>query len=180
MFGFLKKKKQPEPDLEKLIEIADILSKNNPTLHTSMVYCLDETFAYSRQYAERYAQRGIDAEHCDRDTLCWIALADELESSGDLVSVDTACEAEDLRWSLSQLNLVKKMNLAVPEPKAEGFYGWLEEYRQFFWFEHGLVLCEFCMDSDDYELTILSKEQHLSVYNLALLAGHTIDEVEIP
>lgn len=177
MFGFLKKKKQPERDLEKLIEIADILSRNNPTLHDSMAYCLDETFAYSKQCAQRYGQRGIDPEHCDRDTLCWIALADELEAAGDLVGVDTTSEAEDLCWLLGQFRLVKEMGLTIPEPEADKLYDWLVEYKLFF-LEHGLVLCDFCMDSEDYHLVLVKKEQCETVFHLAQLAGQRITEVD--
>lgn len=69
------------------------------------------------------------------------------------------------------------MGLTIPEPEADKLYDWLVEYKLFF-LEHGLVLCDFCMDSDDYHLVLVKKEQCETVFHLAQLAGQRITEVD--
>lgn len=106
MFGFFKKKKAPEQvsEVPYILAIADCISHNNSTVHDSLERCRNDRAAYAAQFAERFAERGIDAASCDMDTLCWIAMADELEAVHDLIGVDSSSELEDFLWAVSQLN----------------------------------------------------------------------------
>ncbi len=106
MFGFFKKKKAPEQvsEVPYILAIADCISHNNSTVHDSLERCRNDRAAYAAQFAERFAERGIDAASCDMDTLCWIAMADELEAAHALIGVDSSSELEDFLWAVSQLN----------------------------------------------------------------------------
>ena len=92
MFGFFKKKKAPEQvsEVPYILAIADCISHNNSTVHDSLERCRNDRAAYAAQFAERFAERGIDAASCDMDTLCWIAMADELEAAHALIGVDSS------------------------------------------------------------------------------------------
>ena len=94
MFGFFKKKKAPEQvsEVPYILAIADCISHNNSTVHDSLERCRNDRAAYAAQFAERFAERGIDAASCDMDTLCWIAMADELEAAHALIGVDSSSE----------------------------------------------------------------------------------------
>lgn len=87
-----------------ILAIADCISHNNSTVHDSLERCRNDRAAYAAQFAERFAERGIDAASCDMDTLCWIAMADELEAAHALIGVDSSSELEDFLWAVSQLN----------------------------------------------------------------------------
>ena len=178
MFGFLKKKKSMENHLEKLAEVADILSGNNAEVHTAITCCIHDPAAYGKQHAARFLERSMDVEHCDAATLCWVALVDELEASGDLAEVDTSCEPEDLQWALEQLNPVQSAETTVPEPETESFFDWLCEYRDFFR-QQNMVLCTLEMDSDDVFLALVQKEQFDAVVLLAKQAKCVIAEADI-
>lgn len=106
MFGFFKKKKAPEQvsDMSCVLAIADCISHSNPAVHADLEQCLNEPAAYAVRFAERFEERGIDAAACDADTLCWIAMVDELEAVHDLIGVDGSSELEDFLWAVSQLN----------------------------------------------------------------------------
>ena len=82
MFGFFKKKNAPEQvsDMSCVLAIADCISRSNPAVHADLEQCLNEPAAYAARFAERFGKRGIDAAACDADTLCWIAMVDELEA----------------------------------------------------------------------------------------------------
>ena len=94
MFGFFKRKKAPEQaaasEVPYILAIADCISRNNSTVHDSLERCWNDRAAYAAQFAERFAERGIDAASCDGDTLCWIAMADELEAAHALIGVDSS------------------------------------------------------------------------------------------
>ena len=94
MFGFFKKKKAPEQvsDMPCVLAIADCISRSNPAVHADLEQCLNEPAAYAARFAERFEERGIDAAACDADTLCWIAMVDELEAVHDLIGVDGSSE----------------------------------------------------------------------------------------
>lgn len=97
MFGFFKKKKAPEQvsDMPCVLAIADCISRSNPAVHANLEQCLNEREVYAAQFAERFEERGIDAAACDADTLCWIAMVDELETVHNLIGVDGSSELED-------------------------------------------------------------------------------------
>ena len=68
-----------------VLAIADCISRSNPAVHADLEQCLNEPAAYAARFAERFEERGIDAAACDADTLCWIAMVDELEAVHDLI-----------------------------------------------------------------------------------------------
>lgn len=178
MFGFRKKKKQPEQTSavlpEYILEIADSISGGNAEVHGALASCLDEMQAYRIQYAARFAERGIDASTCDADTLCWIAMADELEAVGDCVGVDTSLALEDFLWSISQLNAGKAL-----EPSAwkldenDDVYQWLSVCNTEL-ASKSMVFCGIDVDSDDIELILVTTEVYDKISALAKRAGHKI------
>ena len=74
-----------------VLAIADCISRSNPAVHADLEQCLNEPAAYAARFAERFGERGIDAAACDADTLCWIAMVDELEAVHDLKIGRASC-----------------------------------------------------------------------------------------
>ncbi len=178
MFGFRKKKKQPEQTSavlpEYILEIADSISGGNAELHGALVYCLDEMQAYRIQYAARFAERGIDASTCDADTLCWIAMTDELEAVGDCIGIDTSLALEDFLWCVSQLNAGKDLDLSVLKlDENDDVTQWLADCNTYLKSKN-LMFCGIDIDSDDIELILVTAEVYDKISALAKRFGHRV------
>lgn len=182
MFGFRKKKKQLEqsnvPNLEYILEIADCISGSNPEVHEALFYCLDEMQAYRIQYAERFAERGIDASTCDADTLCWIAMVDELEAAHDLIGVDSSSEREDFLWAVSQLNAGHDLNFSQLElSEEEDVHEWYTVCNKYLQ-KNDMILCGVDIDSDDIQTILVTTAVYDKISELAKRAGHQIVPAE--
>lgn len=181
MFDFLKKRKkseQSEAATEAFLKIADWISNCNPEVHGVLVYCLDEQMAYRTQYADRYQLRGIDVNTCDADTLCWIAIVDELEASGDCVEVDHAVELEDFLCVVSQLNAAKQLDLSSLHLEESGdVYQWCGDCNQYLQ-KNDMLFCGIDIDSDGIDLILVTTAEYDKISALAQQAGHRIVPAE--
>ncbi len=161
-----------------LLEIADRISENNPSVHAAMTECLENTAAYAEKYAERYAERGIDGKTCDRDTLCWIAMVDELEASGDVVEIDSNSYLEDFLWAIQQLRTAKDLDFSGLHLSEDGdVYEWYATCNVFLQ-EKGMLFCGIDIDSDDIELILVTTVVYDKISVLAKRAGHRIVPAE--
>lgn len=162
-----------------ILKIADCISGNNPDVHNSMIYCLDEQAAYRKQYKERYGERGINSNTCNEDTLCWIGMVDELIASGYVVGVDSCFEVEDFLWAVNQLNRAKDIDFSkLPFIPDDDIYTWYEICNEYLK-SQDMVLCGIDIDSDDVEMILVTTTELEKISQLAESIGHRIVPAEI-
>ena len=180
MFGFFKKKKAPEQvsEVPYILAIADCISHNNSTVHDSLERCRNDRAAYAAQFAERFAERGIDAASCDMDTLCWIAMADELEAAHALIGVDSSSELEDFLWAVSQLNGGEKLDFSGLDLSEDAdVFQWCAVCNAYLR-QQDMLLCGVDIDSDDLQLILVTAAEYDKISALAEQAGHRIAPAE--
>lgn len=182
MFGFFKKKKAPEQaaasKVPYILAIADCISRNNSTVHDSLERCRNDRAAYAAQFAERFAERGIDVASCDMDTLCWIAMADELEAVHDLIGVDSSSEPEDFLWAVSQLNGGETLDFSGLDLSEDAdVFQWCAACNELLR-QQGMLLCGVDIDSDDLQLILVTAAEYDKISALAEQAGHRIAPAE--
>lgn len=180
MFGFFKKKKAPEQvsDMPCVLAIADCISRSNPAVHADLEQCLNEPAAYAARFAERFEERGIDAAACDADTLCWIAMVDELEAVHDLIGVDGSSEPENFLWAVSQLNGGGKPDFSGLDLSEDGdVFQWCAVCNAYLR-QQDMLLCGVDIDSDDLQLILVTTAEYDKISALAEQAGHRIAPAE--
>lgn len=182
MFGFRKKKSAPEqvasPDTPYILAIADCISQGHPAVRDNLEYCLDERAAYAAQFAAHFAERGIDPDTCDADTLCWIAMVDELEAVHALVGVDNGSEREDFLYAVSQLNSGWEIDLSGLELSEDGdVFQWCAVCNEYLR-QKDMLLCGVDIDSDDLQLILVTTAVYDKISELAKRAGHRIAPAE--
>lgn len=153
-----------------IADIARLISSDDPQLMGKLGKMIANPKEYLEENADRYDERFLDIEEDDPDTLMWIGLVDELSEHGYLYSVDWKCEAVDFKWALSQLksgNVIPEMELDETEDVVEWgkiINSKLSEY----------CICWVDIDSDSYELIIVTAETYDEISNIAKNNGHRI------
>ena len=161
---------QREQNYSFIAEIARLISSDNTQLMEKIDQMLTNPEKYFEENAERYDERFLDIEEDDPDTLMWIGMVDELSEHGYLYSVDWKCEAQDFRWALSQL----KSGSVIPEIELDensDVVKWGEIINN--------ALSDYCVcwvdiDSDSYELIIVTAENYDKISATAENNGHRI------
>lgn len=175
LFG--KEKDKPEKDFSFIEEIAGLISENNSDVMEKIDLCIEHPQAYSQQNAERYEERGIDADDADYDEICWIGMVDELSENGYLFSVDYNCGLEDFLWALSQIKSYSLIESTVSKLKldeSQDIEAWGEEIN--FALKDEAFLCMVDIDSDSYELIIVNHDVYEKIYSIAKNNGYSIEE----
>lgn len=176
MFAHLRSSKIAR--LHLILEIAGSISGNNSSVHAALANCLENTAVYAETYTERYAERGIDVKNCDKDTICWIAMVDELEASGDVVSIDSSSYLEDFLWALQQLRTAQGLDFShLPLLENSDVYEWYGVCNAFLK-EKGMLLCDIDIDSDDTEVILVTTAVYDKISMLAKRVGHRIVPAE--
>ena len=162
-----------QSDFSYIADLAQLISSNDAQLMEKMDGMLSDSAKYFEENAERYGERFLDVKQTDTDTLIWIGLVDELSEHGYLYSVDWKCEAQDLKWALSQL----KSGNVIPDISEIG----LDENSDVVkWGEiinsklPGHCICWVDIDSDSYELIIVTNEAYDKISKTAENNGHRI------
>ena len=151
-------------------DIARLISSGDTKLMEKIGKMLTNSEEYFEENADRYDERFLDVEEDDPDTLMWIGLVDELSEHGYLYSVDWKCEAQDFKWALSQMksdNVIPDMELDEDEDVVEWgkiINGKLPEH----------CICWVDIDSDSYELIIVTNEAFGKIAESAKNNGHRI------
>ena len=162
--------KNQQPDFSYIADLARLISSNDAQLTDKIGQMLSGSAKYFEENAKRYGERFLDVKTADTDTLMWIGLVDELSEHGYLYSVDWKCEAQDFKWALGQL----KSGGVIPEMELD------ENSDVVKWGEiinsrlpkH--CICWVDIDSDSYELIILTNESYDAVSEIAKNNGHRI------
>ncbi len=165
-------------NLYLILEIADSISENNPSVHAALTNCLENTAVYAETHTERYAERGIDVKNCDRDTFCWIAMVDELEASGDVVGIDSSSYLEDFLWAVQQLRTAQGVDFSSLHLLEDSdVYEWYAVCNAFLK-EKGMLFCGIDIDSDDTEVILVTTAVYDKISMLAKRVGHRIVPAE--
>lgn len=147
-----------------VLAIADCISRSNPAVHADLEQCLNEPAAY--------------AAACDADTLCWIAMVDELEAVHDLIGVDSSSEPEDFLWAVSRLNGGEKSDLSGLDLSEDGdVFQWCAVCNAYLR-QQDMLLCGVDIDSDDLQLILVTTMEYDKISALAEQAGYRIAPAE--
>ena len=120
----------------------------------------ERTGTYAARFAERFKERGIDAAACDADTLCWIAMVDELEAVHDLIGVDGSSEPEDFLWAVSRLNGGGKPDFSGLDLSEDGdVFQWCAVCNAYLR-QQDMLLCGVDIDSDDLQLILVTTAEY--------------------
>ena len=153
-----------------IADISRLISSDDPQLMEKIGKMITNSEEYLEENADRYDERFLNIEEDDPDTLMWIGLVDELSEHGYLYSVDWKCEAQDFKWALSQLKsggVIPDMELDETEDVVEWgkiINGKLPEH----------CICWVDIDSDSYELIIVTAETYDNISDIAKNNGHRI------
>ncbi|MBE6845213.1 MAG: hypothetical protein E7508_05790 [Ruminococcus sp.] len=163
-------------DFSYIAEISSLISENNPDVMEKINLCIGHPAPYSVQNAERYGERGIeDVYDADNAEICWIGMVDELAENGYLFSADYKSEPEDILWGLSQLKSYHLIEKYVPDidlTKIEDAEALAQEINLAV---SGAFVCMIDIDSDSYELIIVTHEVYEKISVIAENNGHSIE-----
>lgn len=163
-------KNNEKPDFSFIADIARLISPDDVQLMEKIEQMLSNSGKYFNENAGRYDERFLDVRETDTDTLMWIGLADELSEHGYLYSVDWKCEAGDFKWALSQLKSGDVIpDIGLDESKDVVEWGALINGKLP---EH--CICWVDIDSDSYELIIVTNKAYDKVSKIAESNGHRI------
>lgn len=149
-------------DFSYVSEIAGLITGND----SGFMKRLNDFLIYTQKECEE-----------DRDYEYWSGMYDQLEEEGYLFSVDYKCELEDFLWALSQIN-----NYSLIESTVSGLQ--LDETRDVdTWGEEinaasggRAYICMIDIDSDSYELIIVTADVYEKISSIASANGHTIED----
>lgn len=163
-------------DFSYVSEIAGLISGNNPGVMENVNACIEHPVSYSHRYEDRYMERGIYVDDVDNNEICWIGMVDELSEYGYLFSVDYKCELEDFLWALSQINnysLIESTVSGLTLDETQNVDTWGEEINA----ASGgrAYICIIDIDSDSYELIIVTADVYEKISSIAGANGHTIE-----
>lgn len=162
-----------QPDFSYIAELARLISSDDTQLMKKIDRMITSPAMYFEDNVGRYDERFVDVNETDADVLMWIGLVDELSEHGYLFGVDWKCEAADFKWALSQL----KTGYVIPDLSESV----LDESKDIV--EWGAVInsrlsdhcvCWVDIDSDSYELIIVTAEAYDKISKTAENNGHRI------
>ena len=168
-------------DYSFIADIAALITDNNSEVVSALRECASDPWAYAEKNASRYLQRGVvvsDREANDIDDICWIGMIDELEENGYLFPCDYSEEVENIIWGLSQLknySLIESYTddfEADDDDDAEAFVHKLNSTLK------GACICMIDIDSDSYELIIVSLDVYKKISAIAKNNGYSIITLE--
>lgn len=177
IFGSRKMDK-PENDLSFIVEIAELISDKDTNVTEAIKECVRDPWGYGEENPEGFEERGIDVigeDTTNANEICWICMVDKLQENGYLFSVDYNCEAEDLLWALSQIKTYSLIKDAVSELEldtSKDIEAWAEEINLAI---SGALVCMINIDSDSYELIIVSHDVYDKISVIAENNGHSIE-----
>lgn len=174
-----KNKDEEEKVFSFILEIAGLISNNDENIMQRLSECADDPWGYGEENAERYLQRGIDVpgeDTTNSDEIRWIGLIDELAESSYLSTLDYNCGLDDFLWNLKQLKtyqLIEPYISSINFDENDSIEGWGEEINLALGGKAFLCMLE--IDSDSYELIIVTNEVYEKISEIAESNGHSIE-----
>lgn len=159
-----------------ILELARLLT-DNETVHANLKAALNDPDKYFSENEWRYVERGVVVGKTDRETLYWLALADELAEGGCVFEVDYKCELEEFLGALERLknySLIADDISLLKLDEDEYIEAWGEEINLAL--AERAFVCFLDIDSDSYPLVIVSGDALESVQKLASDNGRSIED----
>lgn len=167
--------KDSSRDYSYIADIAGLISSNDEAVMKRINSCVENPSEYFASCAGRYAERGIDVNKRDKDTLYWIAMVDELEAAEYVQSVDYKEEPSQVIWTLEDLKNYDDLigvTLSAAEfdddDDVEGFGAKVNALLE------NTCVCWIDIDSDCYELAAVTNEVYEKISRIARDNGHSI------
>lgn len=113
--------------------------------------------------------------HSDSDDGCWLGMVDLLNEESYTFSVDYKCELEDFLWALEQLKTYSLIDIDLSSlniNENENIESWGEEINTVL--DGKAYICMIDIDSDSYELIIVTADVYDKISRIAQSNGHTI------
>ncbi len=124
------------------------------------------------EYECQYEMRGIEKSDPNFNWLCMI---DELEESGYLFSADYKSEPEDILWGLSHLKSYHLIEKFIPEIDLTKIEDLAVLAQDLYTTVKDAFVCTIDIDSDSYELIIVTHEVYEKISPIAENNGHSIE-----
>ncbi len=178
-FSKLFKSNKPEnekQDFSYIAEIAALISGNDPVVMKNINFCVENPQEYIKSNENRYSQRGNFKKH-SMDTLCWLGLIDELSESEYLLTADWNDDLEQFLWVIESIknydDLVDIDISSLNLNENENIESWGEEINLAL--DGKAFLCMIDIDSDSYELIIVTGDIYEKISEIARSNGHSIE-----
>lgn len=162
-------------DYSYIADIAGLISSNDEAVMKRISSCVENPSEYFGGCASRYAERGIDVKKRDKDTLYWIAMVDELEEVEYVLSVDYKEEPSQVLWTLESIKSYNKLIGSAlsgieldDDDDVEAFGAKINAMLG------KTCVCWIDIDSDCYELAIVTDEVYEKIAQIARDNGHSI------
>ncbi len=170
----VKDKQFEKNDFSVILEIAELISSNNKAVSDRLKFCVERPEEYFSECSERYTERGIDVNNREKNTLYWIGMVDELAEQGFLFSVDWNCELEDFLWAMEQIKTYPLISDEISSITFDENCDILEWGRRVNEAVGKARLCWVDIDSDSYELIIVTTEALEKIASLAPKTGYSV------
>lgn len=148
------------PDFSYVSEIGSLITDNDK----DFMKCLNEALTFLQKDCTE-----------DWDFEYWSELNDMLDEEGWLFSADYKSEPEDIIWGLSQLksyHLIEKYISDIDLTEVEAAETLAKEINLAV---SGAFVCMIDIDSDSYELIIVTHEVYEKISDIAKNNGHSIE-----
>ncbi|MBQ3565599.1 MAG: hypothetical protein IJA12_00320 [Oscillospiraceae bacterium] len=162
------KKTEEEKDLSFIKEIAGLITENDENVMKHVHLCISNPTEYECQYEMRGTEK-------NDPNFNWLCMIDELEEGGWLFSADYKSEPEDILWGLSQLKSYHLIEKYIPEidlTKIDDAETLAQEINLAV---NDAFVCMIYIDSDSYELIIVTHEVYEKISAIAENNGHSIE-----
>lgn len=168
----LENKKQ---DFSYIAEIAALISGNDPVVMKNISFCVENPQEYIKSNENRYSQRG-SLKNRSMDTLCWLALVDELNESEYLLTADWKDDPEQFLWVLESIKgydeLIDIDISSLEFDPDENIDVWGREINSAL--NGKAYVCMIDINSDSYELIIVTDDIYEKISKIAESNGHSI------
>lgn len=171
-----KKAPQPEPepvDLQVFPRLAGLIAGQNSKAAQAVAQCAADPEDYFHQHRQQYLQRGVQQPE-QPETLCLLALADQLAEAGLLWELDWKTEQQEFLSVVRQLADRQHPNLPLDPDwfqQQQDMADWIDLLNEK-WLPFGFYLSELAMDSDSFSLLCLSLDLLAQLQKAAPNAFH--------
>lgn len=160
---------QPENSPQALLEIASIISNQDPDVLEEVRLCLKDTMQYAEMNCERYAQRYIELDLVEPELLRWIGLVDCLEYNGYVCERDWKDEKPDFVHFLKSCRGMARLGLTLDEnwlDESTDISDWIHVINQH-WATQACCVSVIDIDSDSYVLFPCTTAERAQLKELA-------------
>lgn len=173
----MRKSYSPE-NFSYIIEIAELISENDCNVVKNLTQCIDDPFIYSEGMKNRFLERGIcvsQKETIDVDNICWIALIEELSDNGFLSEIDYKCDLDEFLFAIKKLKkypIIADSVQMINMHQSDDAETWIKAINVDLNGKAFIGMID--IDSDSYEIIIVTSDVYEKISNIARMNGHKI------